>query len=135
MVYDSVRQQVILFGGRSGTTSLNDTWIWDGVDWTQKFPANSPSPRIQGFFAFDTIRGYAVLYGGTENNNSTVGDTWIWDGTDWSQQLFAISPGTRTTGGIAFDSQKAQVVLYGGFQSDATGNLLHNDTWVLGASN
>jgi hypothetical protein len=44
MTYDPVRQQVVLFGGETGTfplprvgfgMGLNEIWTWDGVDWTQ----------------------------------------------------------------------------------------------------
>ena len=44
MAYDSVIQKVVLFGGRDGST-LNDTWKYDGVDWTQVATANSPGAR------------------------------------------------------------------------------------------
>ena len=49
MTYDSVRSETILFGGRSlGSASgsmLDDTWGWDGVNWTPKTPATHPSGR------------------------------------------------------------------------------------------
>ena len=35
MVYDSQRQKCILFGGRSAAgTNYDDTWEWDGDDWS-----------------------------------------------------------------------------------------------------
>ena len=42
MVYDSARQQVVLFGGEASSNSpLNDTWVWDGTNWTKKNPVTS----------------------------------------------------------------------------------------------
>src|ERR1035438_8065688 len=40
MAYDSVNGQVVLFGGSNGGSAdvLNDTWVWDGANWTQKSP-------------------------------------------------------------------------------------------------
>jgi Galactose oxidase, central domain len=37
MVYDSTRQEIVLFGGASGdsTCRFGDTWMWDGVTWTE----------------------------------------------------------------------------------------------------
>lgn len=45
MAYDSVRGQVVLFGGtiaQNNPVELNDTWLWDGVNWTEAFPQSSP---------------------------------------------------------------------------------------------
>jgi Galactose oxidase, central domain len=30
MAFDEATSQLVLFGGESGTTSLNDTWVWVG---------------------------------------------------------------------------------------------------------
>ena len=36
MCYDSDKKKVVLFGGwAAGTNRLDDTWIWDGSEWTQ----------------------------------------------------------------------------------------------------
>ena len=46
MAYDAVRQRVVLFGGwGSSGRRLNDTWEWDGVNWTQATPTQSPAAR------------------------------------------------------------------------------------------
>jgi hypothetical protein len=42
MAYDAARGQVVLFGGYDGSGYLNDTWVWDGTNWVQKFPATVP---------------------------------------------------------------------------------------------
>ncbi len=34
MVYDTARFRTVIFGGKSGVTNLNDTWAYDGTDWT-----------------------------------------------------------------------------------------------------
>ena len=31
MAYDAAHGQVVMFGGFTGGTVLNDTWIWDGT--------------------------------------------------------------------------------------------------------
>src|SRR5437762_9410640 len=41
MTYDSNRQRTVLFGGKYGTAvtnaiELNDTWVYDGSDWTDR---------------------------------------------------------------------------------------------------
>src|SRR5262249_5957183 len=48
-----------------------DTWEWDGIDWTQRAPASSPPARSGHVLAFDASRGRTVLFG-----SSSFGDTW-----------------------------------------------------------
>ena len=45
MTYDSVTQEVVLFGGYDGTNYLGDTWLWDGstLQWTQATPKHHPT--------------------------------------------------------------------------------------------
>src|SRR5262245_41617024 len=45
MTFDGTRREIVLFGGNNGSAVLNDTWIWDGTNWTQKNPLKSPTPR------------------------------------------------------------------------------------------
>ena len=64
MAYDETIQQVVLFGGWGAEGVFNDTWIWDGQDWSQLHPSNSPSGEASRFanLAFDPIRQAIVLY-------------------------------------------------------------------------
>jgi uncharacterized protein (TIGR03437 family) len=109
MVYDAARGQVVLFGGTSGVNMLNDTWTWDGSNWTQKSPQNRPSARIQHSMAYDSAHAQVVLFGG-----SPAGDTWIWDGTNWTQKSPQNRPSARGGQAMAYDSARGQVVLFGG---------------------
>jgi hypothetical protein len=120
MAYDAARGQVVLFGGCCGL--LSDTWTWDGTDWTQHFPAHSPTPRSGMGMAYDAARGQVVLFGGSSED--VVGDTWTWDGTDWTQHTPAHSPTPRYGPGMAYDAARGQVVLFGA----APG--LTSDTWT-----
>jgi hypothetical protein len=77
--YDDRRERVILFGGLTTNAYVGDTWEWDGIDWhqtamtaTPTVPA--PSARISSM-AFDSNRGRAVLYGGSDAD-SAFEDTW-----------------------------------------------------------
>ena len=45
LAYDAARGRVVLFGG-SGGGYLADTWEWDGNDWIQRTPSNSPCGRL-----------------------------------------------------------------------------------------
>jgi galactose oxidase-like protein len=86
MAYDKARQQVVLFGGANNpiTLVLGDTWVWDGVNWTQKFPATSPAGRHLPAMAYDDARTETALFGGF--TGSFYDDTWVW-GTSFAAQV------------------------------------------------
>jgi hypothetical protein len=71
VVYDPVRQRIVMFGGQSdtliGAPNRDDTWEWDGNDWTERFPASRPSPRQYHDMVFDAARQRVVLFGGRES--------------------------------------------------------------------
>jgi hypothetical protein len=95
MAYDAGQSNVVMFGGVacndgiicSGTYQyLNNTWTWDGTNWTEQTPATSPSARYWVPMAYDTSQSQAVLFGGSDPNGFPFSDTWTWDGTNWTPQ-------------------------------------------------
>jgi uncharacterized protein (TIGR03437 family) len=139
MAYDSARGKVVVFGGvgASGfgnqctSQNLNDTWVWDGSNWTEESPKTMP-PTLNSFaMAFDAAHGQTVLFGGVgaggvfDANN----DTWIWDGSNWTQESPQTSPSARTEYAMAYDSTHSQIVLFGG-QLNTSGLPVAADTWI-----
>src|SRR5882672_7799738 len=55
MAYDAAHGQIVLFGGNdSSTAAFSDTWVWDGINWTQKQPpTGSPAARVGHAMAYD----------------------------------------------------------------------------------
>jgi hypothetical protein len=91
MTFDPARGVAVLFGGEdlfpsSGTTVyFNDTWTWNGTAWTQRAPANSPSPRSGHTLAWDSSRQAVLLFGGfSPTNPSAPNETWEWNGSNWT---------------------------------------------------
>jgi hypothetical protein len=116
----------VLFGGfNSGVGVENDTWVWNGSKWTEKFPAHSPSPRFDHTLAYDSAKGKVVLFGGADANNNPLGDTWVWNGSDWTEEPNTGQPPPRYSQAMAYDSSHGEVVLYGG---QNTG--FYGDTYV-----
>ncbi len=81
--YDSHNGNTVIFGGVActstcSTTLLNDTWTWNGSNWTQMAPSTSPSGRLWGSMAFDSGRNVSVLYGGSPPlvGQPDFADTW-----------------------------------------------------------
>ena len=66
----------------------DDTWTYDGSDWTQVTTAHAPSPRAGCAMAYDSNRNVTVLFGGILDTNwppDLYDDTWEFDGTDWTE--------------------------------------------------
>ena len=122
MVYDHARQKVLLFGGATGPTNLNDTWEWDGINWSLLSPINAPPVRHMHAMAYDVARQRAVMFGGW-NDIAFLGDTWEWDGSNWLAAFSVSYPSARRLHVMAFDVERQRTVLFAGmnpgFQGDA----------------
>lgn len=132
MAYDAAHGQVILFGGINPNSGvlLNDTWAWNGSNWTQESTSAGPSAREGHAMAYDVARGEIVLFGGQDANSNILNDTWLWDGAHWTKSA-APGPGARDNAAMAYDTVRAEVVLFGG--EGAQGEVL-GDTWVWDGS-
>jgi len=104
---------------------LNDTWIWDGSNWQQQYPINSPSLRTGHQMIYDRARQVVLLFGGTVQG-AIYDDTWIWDGKNWIEQHPTQHPSARTEYAMGYDEERNLIVLFGGYSV----NGLENDTWI-----
>jgi hypothetical protein len=152
MAYDRARREVVLFGGvdqhslrttstpwatvrvypavlhQQGTeVYYRDTWIWDGRDWTQRTPAQTPSERSSHAMAYDAARKQVVLFGGMSRDGHALNDTWVWDGGNWKKMNPVNIPAARSWAAMAYDPNHQQLLMFGG--QDADGYPL-NDTWI-----
>ncbi|MCZ7525969.1 MAG: hypothetical protein M5U14_06020 [Acidimicrobiia bacterium] len=87
--------RVVAFGGFTmgpGPTLVDDTWVFDGGNWTQVCGTGAgspcgPSPRFGAALGWDGMR--FVLFGGLDDlgpgNPVPLGDTWTFDGATWTQ--------------------------------------------------
>jgi Tol biopolymer transport system component len=126
MAYDAVRGKVVLYGGRKNDNgeAFNDTWEYDGQDWTLIQTAN-PGQRGDGpGMVYDTCRNKIVLFGGAANG-VYYNDTWEYDGTSWKKVATQNAPSKRALTSMVFDSSRCVAVLFGG-GNNGTG---YNDTW------
>ncbi len=137
MTYDQARGKVVLFGGHACNecNAFGDTWVWDGSDWSQRNPSQSPQARHSSAMAYDAARSQVVLFGGGAFNNQSwqsFNDTWVWDGNSWTKKNPTLSPPPRYGHAMAYDAARGQVLLFGGWNS--SGSFL-DDTWVWDGSN
>lgn len=147
MVYDSRRQVMVLFGGSIGgnAVELNDTWEYDGEQWRQVYPPQSPTRREDHLMAYDAKRGVVVLYGGDTTDETTLDeefpdsevltDTWEYDGTTWHQRSFSgVTPNLYpSTIAMTYSTQEEAVVLFGArglYTSEYETWLYDGETWT-----
>jgi hypothetical protein len=125
MAYDSKRGVALLFGGGG----RSDTWLWDGSNWHEHFPAITPPARTCAAMAYDAARGHIVLLGGASSHGYPLNDTWLWDGTNWHEQYTPTAPAPRSGATMAFDEAHQQVILFGGQTYGGRVGTPLNDTW------
>jgi len=121
---DPVHHNLVLFGGDegllypSGGSLTNDTWTWDGTNWTQQNPGISP-PAESGSTAFYDGRTSEVTLVGGATPSQVNGDTWTWSGSNWLQQSPGSSAPPRAGSGAAVYGQGDAALLDGGCGSSS----------------
>jgi hypothetical protein len=139
MAYDTGRLRTVMFSGLASNFNgnavyLGDTWEYDGNNWTQPTPANSPQPRTAGAMAYDQSLHAAVLFGGgVATSTLQVNDTWTWDGSSWAQQNPTVAPTCREWPSMVYDGNLGHEVLFGGYVNCTSSfSGYNNETWSGG---
>lgn len=140
-VYDSVSNEVILFGGRCGGTVYNDVWILKNANavggtptWTGPFPG-AISGRAYHSAGYDPNTNTMTVFGGT-NGSTVLNDTWVLTnangtGTDgtWTQLTpYGALPPARYAQSTAYDPKLNRMMIFGGSPNTPP---QFNDAWVL----
>lgn len=132
MAYDAARGVTVMFGGYNGAspgTMYNSTWEYDGVNWVQRSPANSPTGRYRAGCDYDARRGRVVVYGGF-GSGTALQDTWEYDGNTWTQ-VGSAGPTKSTEAFFAYSPALSSFVHFGGSGPGGT----TNETWLYTGAN
>jgi hypothetical protein len=132
-IYDPVRDRMVVFGGYSGSSGLNDVWAMSLVGtpaWTQLSPTgSSPDARYAHSAIYDPIRDRMVAFGGY-GPGYYRNDVWALSlaGTSaWTQLTPSGTPPSGRDGHSAiYDPVRDRMVVFGGY----SGYVL-NDVWAL----
>lgn len=131
--------RVVLFGGTpafgSPSPISDETWVFDGADWTELDPSSVPPARY-GAAMTATADGDVLLFGGTDqtggsdpDDTTAPNDTWVFDGTDWSRHgdTAALPP---TMFGSSAALPGGEVLLFGGADSPSY-DTVYDTTWLF----
>jgi hypothetical protein len=129
MAFDPVSNKIVLFGGFGTNGNLNDTWTFDGSNWTEIVTAVAPPVRNGATMAFDRRINKLVMFGGFDVSQY-LQDTWLWDGatSTWTEAQMT-SPPPRATGAMLFtDPLSGRAMMFGGYNSRRVVPV-YNTTW------
>ena len=139
MAYDTVRGEVVMFGGNTGVTNTNgitpdfgDTWLWVNNAWRRVQPLASPAARSHHAMAYDGDTRRVYLFGGETTSGTPLGDLWAWDGVSWHHlppNAADQNPPPTTGAAMAYDAHRKRLVLVGGRRTMGTTTTLTTDTF------
>jgi hypothetical protein len=138
MVYDSAREEVVLFGGLHPLETpysevTDDTWTWDGDTWTLAAEGGPPA-RSSHAMAYDPVRDRTVMFGGSvKEDYDEFEDTWEWDGQQW-ELISTEGPQERRGANMTYDAALNRVLLFGGVDTEMSGHTNFNDVWAWDGS-
>ncbi|MGH7740617.1 MAG: Kelch repeat-containing protein [Candidatus Eiseniibacteriota bacterium] len=138
LIYDPVRDRLVVFGGTNGTTYFNDVWtlsLAGAPTWTQLFPTGAlVSPRVGHTAIYDPVGDRMVIFGG---NNSLTGarNDVLALSLSGSPAWTLLAPSgpvtpTRTLHTAIDDPIRQRMIVFGG----ASGIGDANDVWALSLS-
>lgn len=120
MAYDPVRARTVMLGGRnSENLAYQDTWLYDGANWSEQPNANAPP--WTNLIAWDDDRRLVVAPRNYENTMR-----YTYDGTSWSSMANTPRPPQPSYFALAYDPGRHAVVLFGGYTSAEV-----NTTWLF----
>jgi len=139
MTYDPHLKKTVLFGGYNDINYVNETWTWDGTNWTQVNHNNAPA-RSHAAMWFDASMNRTVMYGGigqrtTNDAIERFQDMWSFDGTGWTEmKSITNTPGQRYGAELTVNPIDGKTYLFGGLKLIIDGakqsQIYANDLWV-----
>ncbi len=132
-IYDPVRDRMLMFGGRDGTTFNNDVWsltLGESPEWTALAPSGTlPAGRFSHAAIYDPVRDRMLVFGG-DDGSVYRNDLWamsLTESPEWTELTPVGAPPTARPGHVAiYDPATDRMVVFGGYD----GNFL-NDAWAL----
>jgi hypothetical protein len=142
MIYDPVRDQLVVWGGASDVDGTFPTDVWllslSGTPtWTRVTPSGTPpGGRVLHTAVYDPVRDRMLIFGGQSGDVfETLNDIWalqLGPSPSWTQITPAGGPPPARAGHVmVYDSATDQVVIFGGYTIPLQ---IFGDMWTLSLS-
>ena len=131
MIYDPVRDRMVLFGGYSGTYR-NDTWqlsLGSAPAWTQLTTTGNPPASNWHSAIYDPVRDAMVVFGGINPDTDLRNQTWVLSFATMAWTLLEPAgalPEPRFGHTAVYDAIADRMIVFGGRNPDFA-----NDVWAL----
>lgn len=142
LVYDANLKKIVLFGGYDLRDFKDDTWTWDGSNWTEVKRDKPPNRALHAMW-YDPLQKRTILYGGIgrdsiEEKVERFSDMWAFTGSGWTKLTVTNTPGERLGAQYAVEPATGKVLLFGGLKAELTDpadeesirrQFYDNETW------
>ena len=135
VVYDPVRDRLLVIGGTNASGNLNDVWelsLAGSPTWTQILPAGTPpGARFAPGVVYDAARDRILIFGGSVSGSDIRNDVWqlTLSGTPtWSALTPSGAPPAARYGlNAVYDPVRDRMIVFGGRNASTP----FHDTWEL----
>ena len=120
---------LVLFGGRTASGLLSDTWAYGNGHWKRiTVTGSSPSGRLGAAATYDPSNAVVDLFGGKDATGTLLNDTWRYSGGRWTAVPPGPAPPARANASFVYDQRDQEGILVGGI---TTGGTVSGQTWAL----
>ncbi len=112
MFFDANSQRVVLFGGRTGASTADqssETWLYDGSDWTMQNLSVSPPPMQEMATTYDTSLRRGVIAGGI-SGTTNQGRVWVYLGFNWYHLHQTPLPAARRQASMVYHHDRLHLI-------------------------
>jgi hypothetical protein len=132
-VYDALNNRMVVFGGNTGMTTLNDVWalsLAGAPAWTELFPTGTPPPSLWGqSAALDREANRLIIFGGQATGRRNNVHALTLTGSPAWIELFPTGTPPDPRESASMVSLGTRMLVFGGNVDDF--GVATNDTWLL----
>jgi len=136
MVYNSVEEKIVLYGGNSFGDLADDGKLWTfdvtTTTWESLDSSETSGPRYWYGLTFDTHQNELIVFGGTDLEPEVFqsDDTWVYsfNNNQWSDITKDYRPPACSLQSMVYDPENKKVVLFGGLAYEIS--EIYGTVWI-----
>ncbi len=136
MVYNSVEEKIVLYGGNSFGNLLDDGKLWTfnatTTTWESLDLSETIGPRYWYGLTFDTHQNELIVFGGTDLEPEVFqsDETWVYsfNNNQWTDVTKDNRPPACSMQSMVYDPENKKVVLFGGLAYEPS--EIYGTVWI-----